>query len=296
MELGWMLPVGVLALAVLAILLERRSLRCALRETAEQLAEKLETDTNTPVCLSSGDRAVRALAAQINTQLRVLRREHLRLRNGDAALKAAVTNVSHDLRTPLTAICGYLDLLEETPQSEQARRYLGVIRERTEAMRRMTDELLRYSVAAAGEAALHPEPARLNDVLEQSLAGFYGALMARGITPRVTMPEEPVLRTLDRAALRRVLDNVLGNAVKYSDGDLAVALTPDGTLCCENAAERLGRVRAERLFDRYFTVESADGATGLGLSIARLLTERMGGHIRADYREGRLCVRVSFPP
>ena len=85
--------------------------------------------------------------------------ERLRLRNGDRELKAAVTNVSHDLRTPLTAICGYLDLLEGEEHSADGRRYLAVIRERTEAMRSLTEELFRYSVLTAPEEALLPSPA-----------------------------------------------------------------------------------------------------------------------------------------
>ncbi len=102
--------------------------------SAEELEEKLELDTNTLLSISSGDRAVRMLAARINAQLRGLRKERLRLQNGDAKLKTAITNISHDLRTPLTAICGYLDLLEQENHTENSRRYLAVIRERTDAM------------------------------------------------------------------------------------------------------------------------------------------------------------------
>lgn len=96
-------------------------------------------------------------------------------------------------------------------------------------------------------------------------------------------------------ALRRVFDNILGNAAKYSDGDLAVTLLPDGSVHFENSASKLGKVQAERLCDRFFSVESASGFTGLGLSIARKLTERMGSTIGADYQAGRLRICVSFP-
>ena len=102
--------------------------------SAEELEEKLELDTNTLLSISSGDRAVRMLAARINAQLRGLRKERLHLQNGDTELKTAITNISHDLRTPLTAICGYLDLLEQENHTENSRRYLAVIRERTDAM------------------------------------------------------------------------------------------------------------------------------------------------------------------
>ena len=202
--------------------------------------------------------------------------------------------ISHDLRTPLTAICGYLDLLEQEPHSENSRRYLAVIRERTETMRALTEELLQYSVVTSVPDALNREPVSVNDILEQSLADFYGVFSGRGIAPVIQMPEQPVIRTLDAAALRRVFGNILSNAAKYSDGDLTVSLTPEGTVTFTNHAHGLGRVQAERLFDRFFTVESANGSTGLGLSIARQLTEKMGGHISAEYEDESLCVRVTL--
>lgn len=283
-----------LALSVLFLLLYLLILRHSIREAAEELDEKLRTDTNTLISISTGDRTVRTLAAQINNQLRALRKERLKLQNGNAELSAAVTNVSHDLRTPLTAICGYLDLLEQEPQSEKAQRYLAVVRERTDAMRSLTEELFRYSVITATTDELCMEEVFLNDILEQSLAGFYGALSARGITPELQMPEEKVVRRLDAAALRRIFDNILSNAVKYSSGDLAVSLMPDGAVTFSNSAPSLSRVQAERLFDRFYTVETARSSTGLGLSIAKLLTEKMGGTITAEYESGHLQICIAF--
>lgn len=295
MELWCIVLICSLALAALCLLAHLLVLRHSLREAAEELDEKLRTDTNTLISISSGDRAMQSLVTHINRQLQALRRERLRLQTGNDALTVAVTNVSHDLRTPLTAICGYLDLLEQEPQTEAAARYLAVIRERTDAMRALTEELFRYSVLTATADELHTEPVCLNDVLEQSLAGFYGALSARGITPSVQLPEEKVIRPLDAAALRRVFDNILSNAAKYSDGDLAVVLAPDGKVTFSNRASALSRVEAARLFDRFYTVDSARGSTGLGLSIAKLLTEKLHGTISADYENETLRICIAFP-
>lgn len=295
MELWCIVLICSLALAALCLLAYLLVLRHSLREAAEELEEKLRTDTNTLISISSGDRAMQSLVTHINRQLQALRRERLRLHSGNAELTAAVTNISHDLRTPLTALCGYLDLLEQEPQTEAATRYLAVIRERTDAMRALTEELFRYSVLTATADELHTEPVCLNDVLEQGLAGFYGALSARGITPSVQLPEEKVIRPLDAAALRRVFDNILSNAAKYSDGDLAVVLAPDGSVTFSNRASALSRVEAARLFDRFYTVDSARGSTGLGLSIAKLLTEKLHGTISADYENETLRICIAFP-
>ena len=295
MELWCIVLICSLALAALCLLAYLLVLRHSLREAAEELDEKLRTDTNTLISISTGDRAMQSLVTHINRQLQAPRRERLRLHSGNAELTAAVTNISHDLRTPLTALCGYLDLLEQEPQTEAAARHLAVIRERTDAMRALTEELFRYSVLTATADELHTEPVCLNDVLEQSLAAAYGALSARGITPSVQLPEEKVIRPLDAAALRRVFDNILSNAAKYSDGDLAVVLAPDGEVTFSNRASALSRMEAARLFDRFYTVDSARGSTRLGRSIAKLLTEKLHGTISADYENETLRICIAFP-
>lgn len=292
--LPWLLC-GALAAALLALGVRLHLLQKSLDDITAQLGERLSTDTNNPIFLSTRDPHARKLAAELNAQLKQLRRLRQRYENGDRELKEAVTNVSHDLRTPLTAICGYLELLERRCPDPDTARYLALIGERAEAMKELTEELLRYSVAASGEEKLLLEPVDLNGAVEESVAAFYGALTQAGIRPGVTLPEERVVRMLDRAALARVLGNLLGNALKYSGGDLDVALTEDGEITLSNAAPGLDEVTVGRLFDRFYTVESGRVSTGLGLSIARALTERMGGRMEARYGERRLCVKVFFP-
>lgn len=124
---------------------------------------------------------------------------------------------------------------------------------------------------------------------------LYLLVLRRSIREVAEAPEEKIVRKPDAAALRRIFDNILSNAVKYADGDLAVTLLPDGAVTFSNSAQALSRVQAERLFDRFYTVEAARDSTGLGLSIAKLLTEKMGGTISADYADGRLRIRTVFP-
>lgn len=293
--LPWLLC-GALAVLALALLVRLFLLQKSLDDIAAQLGERLESDTNTPIFLPTRDPHARKLAAQLNTQLRELRRQRQRYENGDRELKEAVTNVSHDLRTPLTAICGYLELLDKGDKTPEQARYLALISDRAEAMRRLTEELLRYSVAASLEDDLVLEPVDLNGAVEEAVASFYGALVEAGVTPAVSLPGKRVVRMLDRAALSRVLGNLLTNALKYGGGDLEVALSEDGVLTLSNAAAGLDEVQVGRLFDRFYTVETGRRSTGLGLSIAKVLTERMGGTISARYEAGRLWVCLhGFP-
>ncbi len=292
--LPWLLCGGFAALA-LALFIRVRLLQKGLDGITDQLGERLDSDTNNPIFLPTRDTHARRLAAALNVQLKELRRQRQRYENGDRELKEAVTNVSHDLRTPLTAICGYLELLDKEDKTPRQARYLALIAGRAEAMRQLTEELLRYSVAAGMDGGLDLEPVDLNGAVEEAVAALYGAFVEAGIIPRVSLPAQRVARNLNRAALSRVLGNLLTNALKYSGGDLDVALSPDGAITLSNAAPALDEVQVGRLFDRFYTVETGRSSTGLGLSIARALTERMGGTISARYGAGRLTLEVRFP-
>ena len=289
----WLLVI-VLSLGVLALSAKLLLMRRDLHVLAADLHDHLHTDSNTLLTSDSRDPALRAVAATLNDELTELRRQRLRYENGDRELKQAVTNISHDLRTPLTAINGYLDLLEGEEKSTAAARYLSLIENRTDAMTRLTEELFRYSVILAEEEPLAHEPVVLNDALAESLASFYGALTSRGITPQIKICDTRVTRLLDKDALARVLANILNNALKYSDGDLAVQLDEDGTLYFSNHAAALDEVSTAQLFDRFFTVENARHSTGLGLSIAKSLTEQMHGEISAAYSDSLLTITLRF--
>ena len=289
----WVLAAG-LALVALGLGIKVALLRHGIKELRRDLVERRGQDTNTLLSLPCRDRELRRLASALNQELRALRQERLRYQQGDKELKEAVVNISHDLRTPLTAISGYLQLLQGQDLPPDTRRYLEQIGGRAQAMKRLTEELFRYSVVVS-EETLAREPVDLRRAVEEALLSFYGALEGRGIEPQVRLPEEKVERLLDPAALSRVLGNILTNALKYSAGDLEVTLEERGRLTFSNAAPGLDPVAAGRLFDRFYTVEAARNSTGLGLSIAKELTQRMDGSIGAALHGGTLTVWVEFP-
>ena len=285
---------GAMAVLIAALIIKIHLLRKSAGEISRAFEDRLSQDTNTLIDISSRDRCMRSLADNINRQLRLLRQERQRCQQGDAELKAAVTNISHDLRTPLTAICGYLDLLAREDCSDEARRYLDIIRGRADSLRELTEELFRYSVIVSEEKEPELEAVSLNAALEESIASAYASLSAAGIDPCIHIPEETIMKKLDKSLLSRIFGNILSNAAKYSDGDLSVALSPEG-IRFQNTASRLDKLQAERLFDRFYTVESARSSTGLGLSIAKELTEKMGGSISAEYEKSSLTVILRFP-
>lgn len=291
--MGW-LAASVLAVIVATLGVKIWLLHRGVKALRLDLAQKLDRDTNTLLSLPCRDRELRRLAAALNQELRLLQEERLRYQQGDRDVKEAVVNVSHDLRTPLTALAGYVELLKGEVLPPDASRYLRQIEGRTKAMKAMTEELFRYSLAA-DETALTLEPVDLRAAVEESLLSFYGAFQQKGAVPQVFLPESPVVRQVDRGALSRVLGNILANALKYSGGDLAVTVTQRGQMIFSNLAPGLDPISAGRLFDRFYTVESSRQSTGLGLSIAKELAQRMDGSIGSNFQNGTLTVWVEFP-
>lgn len=290
---GWGIICGLL-LAVIVLVIKNYLLRKAAGEIEEKFAQIMSEDTNRLIDIPSREKHMRKLADSINSQLCTLRSERWRFQQGDMELKEAVTNISHDIRTPLTAIFGYLELLKKEDKSAAAARYLDVIASRAEVLKQLTEELFRYSIVTSKPEETALEEVVLNYVLEESISAYYAVLKGCHIVPEITMPGNKVIRRLDKSALSRIFGNIISNVVKYSDGDLSITLTADGEIIFANHASGLDEVQVGRLFDRFYTVENAKKSTGLGLSIAKVLTEQMNGSITADYREEMLRVHVIF--
>ena len=292
----WLLWViiGILFLVILVFSFKVFIMRKSIKEIQTDFSEKLTTDTNTVISVSSNDKEIRKLAESINSQLKILREEKLKYQQGNTELKTAVTNIAHDLRTPLTAICGYLELLKNEEKSTDVERCLGIIEDRTDTLKHLTEELFRYSLIISQDDEVKNEEVCVNYVLEETIAAYYGALKEKNITPEVIITEKRIVRNLDKTALSRIFGNILSNAVKYSDGDLQIVLNNFGEITFSNTATGLDETQVAKLFDGFYTVENARTSTGLGLSIARTLVERMNGIISASYTNSKLAICIQF--
>lgn len=289
----WLITAGAIIIAgvlFIKVLLLKKSAR----EIRSAFAEKINSPTNTLIHISSHDKDMRELASSINAELQVFHETRHRFEHGDLELKEAIMNISHDLRTPLTAIYGYIKLLKKEKLSGKGQFYLLSVEDRTKALKQLTEELFQYTIASGDPEGLVLSKVCLNGVLEKSISSYYVVLTQHNITPRITIPDQKVERRVNENALFRVIGNIISNAVKYSDGDLGISLSTDGMLTFSNHAAGLTEVQVGRLFDRFYTVSGARRSTGLGLSIAKILTEKMGGTITASYVDNVLTICIKF--
>lgn len=290
----WKIMVFFLLVIIFALLLKIFYMRKAIREIKRGFSEKLYTDTNTPIMLSSHDKLVSSLANDINVELKELKKQKHRYIQGDKELKNAITNISHDLRTPLTTICGYLSLLDKEEKSEHIARQLSIIKNRTFALKQLVEELFRYTtIISDTENSVYTETV-INNVLEDCISSYYAIFKEKGITPNINLCEQKIVRSVDKTALLRIFNNIIDNAIKYSEGDLTISLFENGKIVFSNHTSDLNEIQIGKLFDRFYTVNTAGKSTGLGLSIAKALIEKMDGNISADYSNNVLSIIIKL--
>lgn len=295
MEIWLYLAEIILGGIIVGLILKLCLLKKAALEIKEAFQDRVHMDTNTLIDLSSNDPSMCELANVLNAELRKLRAERHRFQQGNSEIQQAIINISHDLRTPLTAMLGYLELLETIETTKEAQRYIGIVKNRAEILTQLTEELFDYSTVITKDQAIESQPVNVKSVLEESLSAFYLALQEQKITPNIQMPKQDVIRTLDPVSLLRVFSNLLSNVIKYSDGDLEITLSEEGEIVFCNTAKELDQVQVAQLFHRFYTVDTTRKSTGLGLAISRSLIEEMNGTIMANYENSRLSIRLLLP-
>jgi len=266
----------------------------AMNDVLLQLKDGLEHDSNRLLTVVSIDHRLKRFVNQLNQILIKYRNERLKFQNGNVEIETAITNISHDLRTPLTAIRGYLELCKKETSRDDIDRYIRIIENRTNTMEQLTEELFRYSLVATSTEELLYEEVSLNAVLDESIAEYYPVFIKHNMVPEICMTEHIVKRMLDKKVLMRIISNIISNAIKYSEGDFKITLSDDGSMSFSNHCRNMNRVDASKLFHRFYTVESARNSTGLGLAIAKNFVEKMDGEIIAEYEKERLSIKIRF--
>lgn len=256
----------------------------------------LKSDTNNLITVSSNDRELKKLAISLNKSLKNLRKLELEYKQGNQELKTSITNISHDLRTPLTAISGYLDLMDNENLSEKQINYLEIIDNKVKDLVELTEQLFDFSKSIDIYHEQTKKEVCINDILEDSIVSFYSLFKEHNISPKIEICEEKIIRLLNENMLKRIFENMISNAIKYSEDDFNIKLKNNGTIEFSNKTDKLDSTSLEKIFARYYTVKNAKKSNGIGLSIAKQLVELMGGEIKAKYENNYLIVEINIAP
>lgn len=215
-----------------------------------------------------------------------------------------ITNVSHDIKTPLTSIVNYVDLLQKEHTPEEQVQYLDVLKRQSDKLRRLTVDLVEASKASTGNLPTEVVPTNSSELINQAVAEYAEKFEAEGLEPVITMPEKPITVMADGRHLWRVLDNLFNNTVKYAQSGTRVYIDVrrmDGgaVISVKNISRSRLNISADELMERFVRGDSSrhTEGSGLGLSIARSLTELMGGKfdviIDGDLFKAEIRLRIA---
>lgn len=274
--------------------------RSEIRHMTRNLKEINEQKTSALVRLSSPNRQLEALAVEINRSIAERQEAEAQYRRMDRSRRQNIANISHDLRTPLTSVLGYIQLLDDEMLSDEERaRYKAIVQGRAKDLNRLITGFFDLSRLEAGEYGFELKSISLPNILCEMMASFYPDFTARGIEPAVDIDQAAPSVIADENAVRRVFSNLIQNALKYSSGTIHVSLKRENDMIVTrfaNDAPLLMEDDARHLFDRFYTAERMRSGqnTGLGLAITRQLVEKMNGEIGASVNSGKLVIQIRW--
>ena len=265
----------------------------ALKQLQKDMEEiRQDLSQNQILRLPTPNRHLRELLCSLNAVLEDIRRERQSYEKREKSFRKQIENISHDLRTPLTVILGYLKLFQSSRRENleadgDLADTIRTLEQKAETMKNLVAQFYDYSRLTASDYVLTPEKTDAARLLRESLMGSYALLEQASIHVEAELPEHPIWVLADPTALERIFQNLFQNAARYTRKDfrLSVRENDDATISFlfTNDTEKLTAEDIPHLFDRFYMQDSSrnQGGTGLGLTVARALAEEMGGTLTA---------------
>lgn len=259
-----------------------------------------ENDTNKEISIDGRDRELENIAININKILEKDRENNMKLRKMQKSVKNTLTSISHDLRTPLTSVSGYIQMIERESTSEAKRKeYLEVVKGRVDTVKSILDQLFEYIRLENDELLLEKEQVNVDDILRDTIAIYYHDYLEKNIEPEIILPEKNVSINGDKNALKRVFSNIIYNSLIHGEKDYKIALEESDErikLTFSNYTSSLSKNDINLVFERFFTSDKSKTkqTTGLGLCISKLLVEKMNGKIEANIVENIFKINIEF--
>lgn len=275
-------------------------LRKSIRYTVDQLNSINSSKTNSKILLSTTDKQLSKLALAINKSLEEKQKIEIEYIKMDLELRQAIANISHDLRTPLTSIMGYMQLIEDSSISDdEKRQYIDIVKRRSNSLQILISSFYDLSRLEAKEYKFDLKSLNISNILCDIIASFYNDFIDKGIEPVITIDEKSALVIADENAVRRIFSNLAQNILKYGQGFVSISLKQhEGYIITvfENDAPNLSEEDASHLFERFFTADRtrSGNSTGLGLAITKQLIDQMGHTISAKLIDGKLNIQIKW--
>lgn len=270
------------------------------KDICRQLAFLMKHDSNMFIHREFGLGGIGMLSDRLNDLLELRRKEKQYYQEKETLIADTYTNLSHDIRTPLTSLDGYFQLMEACENVEEQRRYLNIIHERIHSLNEMLEELFMFTKLKNESYRLELTSCCINRILKETVFSYYDEWVRREIQPDIQITEEQLYIDGNKQGLSRIIQNVIKNGLDHGEKKIRIVLKREqnqAVLRISNQVTASEQIDIEHVFDRFYKADAARSktSTGLGLSIAREFVRRMNGEIGAKIEENEFIVEMSFP-
>ena len=269
------------------------------KDICRQLAFLMKHDSNMLIHREFGLGGIGMLSDRLNDLLELRRKEKQYYQEKETLIADTYTNLSHDIRTPLTSLDGYFQLMEACENVEEQRRYLNIIHERIHSLNEMLEELFMFTKLKNESYRLELTSCCINRILKETVFSYYDDWVRREIQPDIQITEEQLYIDGNKQGLSRIIQNVIKNGLDHGEKKIRIVLKREqnrAVLQISNQVTASEQIDIEHVFDRFYKADAARSktSTGLGLSIAREFVRRMNGEIGAKIEENEFIVEMSF--
>lgn len=288
--------VSILVIIIILLVAYIIFIQLQLRNINRQLTKRLTEHTWQPISLELINNELNVLAININKCLKA--EENLRLKGirEEKRFKELIANISHDLRTPLTAIKGYQQLMENGELSDEQRKKLQVAQKHAVELEKLIGHFFEYSYLLNAKCETNFEKINVTNLVTECLANSIAVFEEKELT--VHLEETlPVFAFVDKEMTMRIIQNLIRNCVVHSVGIIEVRIQnkENAVISFRNPVKNSAVIDVNRLFDRFYTSDKARSkTTGLGLSIVKMLAEQMGGSVGAELRDNMIEIWVEL--
>ena len=290
---------GLMILVVL-LLLYLLFLRRAISETIAQMEEiERQPENNRQLKAITADTRFQRLLSGINKIYLARQEERIIYQHKETKIRKDIENISHDLRTPLTSVLGYLELMEDSNSKEEQQEFLGIIRKRAKLLQSFIQDFYEMSIVEGDNYPILLENVEVQSMLKDSMVAYFHEFEKKHLGVSIELEDRPAFIIVDRIQFSRIINNLISNVLKYAREKFILKQYISQGYCViqfKNDRSNITEEDLKVIFERFYTGDQSrsNQSTGLGLTITKLLVEKMMGQIEARFEEEFFIIEIRW--